>query len=640
MWRLRPNDGGAQNVWSLGGNSSPISCLCFDDHELTLVSGSVGGSVRLYDLNEGRCTRAMAGHRNEVTCVDAHPFGDFLASGGADAAVRVWDARKKACIQTYKGHGGEVEDVKFSPDGRWVASASRGDGFVRVWDLTAGKLLRSFAASSRSAQCYATCLAFSPYEFVLAAACSDKSARLYDLERWAELGSTTPEVGTVRAVAFSASGNALCLATDTRLAQWAWDDGMRPLRVEDRVCWERPALLAAAPGGRVTAACVAGNAVAVWSAPLEGDGGAETPGERFPGTFPGTTGPPEAKDPAAADRPFATHKEDTYESDFEEDLDSDDGLCAAAPAPAPPRSVEVEPAEPAAVAAAAAAPPATPTRREEVAPAKGATPARSPAAPAKAAAPEAAAPPRPGRAADAAAPREGNRARLSTSDLYDLRAADAKRDAPPPVAEAKGRREDAARPRGPDDAITSVLLGRPTARTLEARTRALRRAAAEWGAGDAGAAFRSLLAHGEDADAGAPCAAFAVAVDFLGRVDLRALTLDHAVDADRLADGVLAAHADGGGSAGRPAPRHVGVALEAAAAVLDLYGAFVADATRDGIAGPVDIAREDRVRRCRDARTLFGKIRRRLPALRAKFAASRRVDDLAASLEARFDGLF
>ena len=135
MWRLRPNDGGAQNVWSLGGNSSPISCLCFDDHELTLVSGSVGGSVRLYDLNEGRCTRAMAGHRNEVTCVDAHPFGDFLASGGADAAVRVWDARKKACIQTYKGHGGEVEDVKFSPDGRWVASASRGDGFVRVWDV-------------------------------------------------------------------------------------------------------------------------------------------------------------------------------------------------------------------------------------------------------------------------------------------------------------------------------------------------------------------------------------------------------------------------------------------------------------------------------------------------------------------------
>ena len=99
VWRLRPGDPGAQNVWSLGGNSSPISCLCFDDAENTLVSGAQGGSVRLYDLTEGRCARALNGHRNEVLCCHTHPFGDFLASGGADEAVRVWDARKKSCIQ-------------------------------------------------------------------------------------------------------------------------------------------------------------------------------------------------------------------------------------------------------------------------------------------------------------------------------------------------------------------------------------------------------------------------------------------------------------------------------------------------------------------------------------------------------------
>ncbi|KAH8083397.1 hypothetical protein JL720_8281 [Aureococcus anophagefferens] len=181
VWRLRPGDPGAQNVWSLGGNSSPISCLCFDDAENTLV-----------------------------LCCHTHPFGDFLASGGADEAVRVWDARKKSCIQTYKGHGGEVDSLKFSPDGRWIASASRRDGLVRLWDLTAGKLLRSFAANEKSGTCRGE-------------------------------------------------------------ARWAWDaPKLRCLESEDRGAWDGLQLVRAA-SHRAVAACCAMNFVSVWSVALADD---------------------------------------------------------------------------------------------------------------------------------------------------------------------------------------------------------------------------------------------------------------------------------------------------------------------------------------------------------------------------------
>ncbi|KAH8065320.1 hypothetical protein JL721_8276 [Aureococcus anophagefferens] len=265
VWRLRPGDPGAQNVWSLGGNSSPISCLCFDDAENTLVSGAQGGSVRLYDLTEGRCSRALNGHRNEVLCCHTHPFGDFLASGGADEAVRVWDARKKSCIQTYKGHGGEVDSLKFSPDGRWIASASRRDGLVRLWDLTAGKLLRSFAANEKSGTCRATRLEFSPFEFVLAAACSDRRARLFDLETWSELACTPPETANAKALCFSRSGKSVVCATDHGAKQWAWDaPKLRCLESEDRGAWDGLQLVRAA-SHRAVAACCAMNFVSVWS---------------------------------------------------------------------------------------------------------------------------------------------------------------------------------------------------------------------------------------------------------------------------------------------------------------------------------------------------------------------------------------
>ena len=170
--------------------------------------------------------------------------------------------------------------------------------------------------------------------------------------------------------------------------------------------------------------------------------------------------------------------------------------------------------------------------------------------------------------------------------------------------------------------------------------------------GDAGAAFRALLAACEDGDDSDVCGQYAVSIDFLGRVDLNAISLDHAMDLDRLLLACLSAHsldatppgAGGGGSAGghapRHAPKHVAVALQCAQTTLDLYGDFVASATRATVDGPVAIAREDRIRKCHDAKKLFRNIRNRVPAIRAKFANSRRVDDLAAKLEAKCDALF
>ena len=77
------------------------------------------------------------------------------------------------------------------------------------------------------------------------------------------------------------------------------------------------------------------------------------------------------------------------------------------------------------------------------------------------------------------------------------------------------------------------------------------------------------------------------------------------------------------------------LALSCVAETVDLYGDFVANATRADVGGPVDIAREDRIRRCHDAKRLFATIRKRLPALRDKFAHSRKVGDLASKLDAK-----
>ena len=147
---------------SLSGHTSPVECVAFDASEEVLVAGAAGGTLKIWDPEEGRGTpshppppsahshrpatrrarsphthsrpsvvRTLTGHRSNVVAVAFHPFGEFFASGSHDTSLRVWDVRQRTCVHTYAGHSRAVTHLAFSPDGRWVVSGGL-DGAVKV----------------------------------------------------------------------------------------------------------------------------------------------------------------------------------------------------------------------------------------------------------------------------------------------------------------------------------------------------------------------------------------------------------------------------------------------------------------------------------------------------------------------------
>src|SRR4051812_43301946 len=66
------------------------------------------------------------------------PDGKILASGNKDSTVVHWDVDKGKITATLTGHKFWVKSVAFAPDGKAVA-AGGGDGTVVVWDVTTGK---------------------------------------------------------------------------------------------------------------------------------------------------------------------------------------------------------------------------------------------------------------------------------------------------------------------------------------------------------------------------------------------------------------------------------------------------------------------------------------------------------------------
>ena len=73
----------------------------------------------------------------------------------------------------------QVTSVRHSPDGRWIVSGDS-HGIVKVWDLTAGKLVQEFKSQTKQV---ITGLAFHPHEFLLAAASDHKVNVIRNVDR-------------------------------------------------------------------------------------------------------------------------------------------------------------------------------------------------------------------------------------------------------------------------------------------------------------------------------------------------------------------------------------------------------------------------------------------------------------------------
>jgi WD40 repeat protein len=196
-----------------------------------LVTGRGGGTVDVWDANDGHSIRQLGAHKGPVRGVAFSPEGGRLASVSADGEVKVWDSTGLGVMQepqeplrkflahspgpglsvafspdgkrlvmgdkgytlkicdlesakelTLRGHNGDVHTVAFSPDGGWVASAGE-DSTVKVWDSTTGKLLHTFRGHTG----LVTSLAFTKDGKFLVSGSRDHTVKHWDLSRVAEV---------------------------------------------------------------------------------------------------------------------------------------------------------------------------------------------------------------------------------------------------------------------------------------------------------------------------------------------------------------------------------------------------------------------------------------------------------------------
>jgi len=126
-----------------------VRALAFDAQGGELAIAGETKDISVWDVHGDRQTD-LKGHEGWVFGL-AFGVNGQLVSGSSDRTVRVWDVQAGKCLRTLRGHWGDVNDVRVSPDGEIAASASN-DGTVRLWTMRSGRcraVLRAPGAAPR-----------------------------------------------------------------------------------------------------------------------------------------------------------------------------------------------------------------------------------------------------------------------------------------------------------------------------------------------------------------------------------------------------------------------------------------------------------------------------------------------------------
>ncbi len=94
-------------IREIRAHQDAITMLDFDVPFGMMVSAAMDDSVRVWDLNAGRCIGVLEGHTASVRALQVED--NILATGSVDATIRLWDL-SKAHYDPYGNQFGEQDD--------------------------------------------------------------------------------------------------------------------------------------------------------------------------------------------------------------------------------------------------------------------------------------------------------------------------------------------------------------------------------------------------------------------------------------------------------------------------------------------------------------------------------------------------
>ena len=108
-----------------------------------MASGSVDHTACIWTTT-GRKLHSLEGHTDRLRTVCFSPDNNLLATGSEDRTVRIWEVESGKCLQVLAGFAERVWSVAFAPDGTLACGCE--DGTIWLWEAHTARLLTTLSS--------------------------------------------------------------------------------------------------------------------------------------------------------------------------------------------------------------------------------------------------------------------------------------------------------------------------------------------------------------------------------------------------------------------------------------------------------------------------------------------------------------
>lgn len=202
---------GGEVLWSEpGGKSEVIEALTFSPDSRTLILASNSPNYDTYRIRRIDLVRKLElpplGRQRlfQVSAMDLHMDSRRLLTADLDGQLRLWDLSSGRVLRTFSGHTRRINALVMLKKGKQALSSSD-DQTLRLWDLDKGSTLQTFRGHSKPIWGADV----SPDGTQIASGSDDTTVRLWDVATGKELKRFAGNTKDVNTVAFSPDGKLL-----------------------------------------------------------------------------------------------------------------------------------------------------------------------------------------------------------------------------------------------------------------------------------------------------------------------------------------------------------------------------------------------------------------------------------------------
>ncbi|KAL0481146.1 transducin (beta)-like 1 [Acrasis kona] len=134
------------------GHEDEVNAIRWDPSGNLLASCSDDFTAKIWSMKHDQCLHDFREHTKEIYTIKWSPTGQgtrysnsdvVLASASFDATIKIWDVNVGKCLYSLIKHKDPVYSVAFSPNGEYLASGSY-DRSLHIWSVKDGKLIKTF----------------------------------------------------------------------------------------------------------------------------------------------------------------------------------------------------------------------------------------------------------------------------------------------------------------------------------------------------------------------------------------------------------------------------------------------------------------------------------------------------------------